>query len=137
MLQMTYISTVTPQFTEGDLESILAASRRNNAAAGLTGLLLFNGQRFLQHLEGEEAMVMRAYDRIKVDPRHRAIVLLSRKHLPERVFAHWDMAFEHVDTRLPDTLPLEDQVAAIVAHVDPAVAAHFMGFAALRRTAAA
>lgn len=131
MLQLTYISTANANVTQDDVESILAVSRRNNAARGLTGMLLFDGRRFLQHLEGEDAVIDALYERIRADERHRAIVQLSRKAVDARVFDGWDMAFERVDGVVAGT-SLEGQVAAMVESVDPVVAAHFNGFATVR-----
>jgi hypothetical protein len=96
MLQLTYISSVTPGTPEFAVNDILRASRHNNAAAGVTGLLLFDGRRFLQALEGEAEEVNAAYQRIKVDPRHRAMVLLSSSEVTERAFGDWAMAAQRV-----------------------------------------
>lgn len=77
MHQLTYISTVNGSLPDAELERILASSRRNNERSGITGLLVFDGKRFLQALEGDRAAVENAFLRIKTDPRHRAAVLLS------------------------------------------------------------
>jgi hypothetical protein len=50
--QMTYISTASPGITNADVESILLKSRHGNRESGVTGMLLFDGRRFLQQLEG-------------------------------------------------------------------------------------
>ena len=47
--QLVYISTATPG-TAVDPAPILTASRRNNARDRITGLLWFDGKRFLQAL---------------------------------------------------------------------------------------
>lgn len=139
--QITYISTRHPTMADGDVEAILASARRNNLAHGLTGLLLFNGQRFLQHIEGPEDRVDAVFERIKADPRHRAVVLLDRRQATERAFPHWGMAYEAVTPTGDDTamaqLSLGDQVRAMVEGVPPSVAAHFKGFAALTNGRAA
>jgi Sensors of blue-light using FAD len=137
VLQLTYISTVVPNFVDSDLFSILESSRRNNRATGLTGMLLFDGRRFLQHLEGEDAAVTHAYARIKSDHRHCAVVKLTCRHADKRVFSGWDMAFERPRWAGPVQAPLEDQVAAMVKDVDPGVAAHFTSFSMIRSRRAA
>ena len=93
MHQLTYISTAR-SVDNATLEAILAASRRNNGRDGITGLLLFNGKRFLQALEGPTALVEATYARIATDPRHRAPVILASKHVEARQFGKWAMAFE-------------------------------------------
>jgi hypothetical protein len=92
MLQLTYISTATPSLMIGDVEKILETSRRRNGADRITGLLVFDGKRFLQALEGEAPAVERAYARIRQDGRHRAVVQLSERQVEEREFGAWAMA---------------------------------------------
>jgi len=96
MLQITYISTARPELPARAIDDILAKSRRNNEASGLTGLLLYDGYHFLQALEGETASVCQAYDRLKADPRHRALVLLSSQQVRERAFGDSAMAAQRV-----------------------------------------
>ena len=136
MLQLTYISTVTPGTPPDVLESILLTSRRRNAAAGVTGLLVFDGRRFLQALEGEESAVRTAYDRIQRDPRHRAVVLLSSREITARDFGEWAMASRLA--RAPvDGQTIADAVDALTECVtDPNARALFRSFARLERRAA-
>ena len=42
MLQLIYISTAVPGFDAGEVEAILATSRKNNRIDRITGLLLFD-----------------------------------------------------------------------------------------------
>lgn len=77
----------------GEVERILAASRRNNAAEGVTGALLFNRDIFAQVLEGPPAAVERTFERIQRDPRHDAVMVLEAGPAGEgRAFADWSMA---------------------------------------------
>ncbi|RVT90406.1 BLUF domain-containing protein [Sphingomonas crocodyli] len=92
MLQLTYISTAAPSLSIYDAEMILETSRRNNSHAGLTGLLVFDGTRFLQALEGDQIPVEDTYLRICADTRHRAVVELSRRSVNARQFGGWAMA---------------------------------------------
>lgn len=131
-LQLTYISTRHPQMADGEVERILAASRRNNPREDITGFLLFNGRRFLQHLEGPAARVEATFARIGRDPRHRALVVLGRKENQPRIFGDWAMAFEQVSPgpSAPGET-LVQQVERMVAGIDPHVANHFLGYARL------
>lgn len=103
MLQLTYISSARPG-DPVDVEAILRVSRRNNAAGGITGLLLYDGRRFLQALEGEAAAVESAFDRIRADPRHRAVVILSRREVVVREFGEWAMASHAAGAGLVDAV---------------------------------
>lgn len=125
MLQLIYISTARTGMAI-DLDDILARSRRNNRRDGITGLLQAKGRRFLQALEGEAAQVEAAYARIAADPRHFAMVVLSRRTVASREFGDWAMA---VDT---GGGAIVEQVAALVEGAAPNVRATFEGFAAMR-----
>ena len=137
MYQIIYISTARPGTTEKDITDILAVSRRNNHRHSVTGLLVSDGTRFLQALEGDEAAVNAAYVRIKTDPRHRAPVILSTRTVSERQFGAWQMAFSGFGA-MPADHTLAELVDQLVARVnDPNTRALFAGFARIRRHNAA
>ena len=134
MLQLTYIST-SRGVDLASLDAILTASRRNNTRDEITGLLLFNGKRFLQALEGPQQLVEAAYERIRADPLHRAPVILSSKHVEDRQFGHWSMAFEHAPAsgaKRSLTETVDDLVAGIA---DPNIRALFAGYVRLQTAA--
>ncbi|GGB15724.1 hypothetical protein GCM10011380_01470 [Sphingomonas metalli] len=133
MHQLLYISTAREQAGAPiDADAILAVSRRNNVRDGVTGLLLYDGRRFLQVLEGEEADVVRVFDRISRDPRHRAIVILSRRTIEAREFGDWSMAFQRRDEDAAATIA---RVASLSSGASPAVQGTFLGLAEMRRAA--
>ena len=85
-----YISTA-PSLVREDVDAILASSQRNNAARGVTGLLLYNGRNFLQLLEGDESELVSLMVKISHDPRHTGISMIDRKMVDERVCPNWAM----------------------------------------------
>lgn len=134
MLQLTYISTATRAVTDGDIDSILAGSRTRNTAARITGMLLYDGKRFLQALEGETDAVNRVYERIKADERHRGLVLLSSKEVSARAFGNWSMAAQRVALAGGRDVPtLVDQLTEHVS--DRNVRELFRSFAQVRAAA--
>ncbi|WCT72659.1 BLUF domain-containing protein [Sphingomonas naphthae] len=134
MLQLTYISTATRQLQDTDINLILEASRRNNALVGVTGLLIYDGKRFLQALEGEETAVHLTYDRINHDPRHRGIVLLGSRQVETRSFGAWSMAAQKVASAFGTTVP--EVVDRLTAQVEDANTRElFRGFARVRAAA--
>ncbi|WP_375404741.1 BLUF domain-containing protein [uncultured Sphingomonas sp.] len=133
MLQLVYISTARGQVMASDIQRILGASRRNNTRDGISGLLFFDGVRFLQALEGEEAAVTTTYERIHTDPRHSGVVVLSRREVPTREFGQWAMASR---TALEGESAMLERVGALVADASPIVQATFTSFAEIRRKAA-
>lgn len=133
MLQLVYISTARGVVSAADLQRILLISRRNNARAGITGLLFFDGMRFLQALEGEPEQVDEAFARIHADVRHKAVVTLSRREIDEREFGPWAMASR---VSLEGDSAMLARVAELVAEASPTVQATFTSFAQVRRFAA-
>jgi hypothetical protein len=130
--QLTYISSRHPQMSDSEIDRILSSARLHNKRNGITGLLMFNGHRFLQHLEGPAEAVEETYQRISADPRHRGVVLLSRVEAQFRAFSSWSMAFERIDSALPERRnSLVAQVQALVEKADPKIANHFIGYAKL------
>ena len=73
------------------LNDIVEVSRRNNLAAGVTGVMFQHGLRFLQFLEGEEETVRNLLARISADHRHTNVVVLFDEPIDERGFAAWSM----------------------------------------------
>ena len=74
-----------------DLAEILGASERNNRRDGLTGVLMRHDGRFLQAIEGRRTEVDRLMDRLRIDPRHENLRLLSDVAVSGRRFGGWPM----------------------------------------------
>jgi len=90
MIKM-YLSAARPGLSKDDLQHILDVSRRHNALARVSGMLLFGNGRFLQLLEGPAPAVERTYQRVLSDQRHRDPVLVyAGKGEPLR-FTQWAM----------------------------------------------
>ena len=70
---------------------ILETSRRNNAAAEITGVLFCNARTFVQVLEGPEQSVSATLTRIVADNRHFDVKVLWRGTVAERLFPGWYM----------------------------------------------
>lgn len=133
MEQLIYISTSRAplRVPQDDIDSILAVSRSNNARDGLSGLLLVGGRRFLQVLEGPRQALDATYARIAADPRHFAVVQLSRRPIEQRSFPGWAMGFESEGEKLSAI------VAELTAAVrDPMLRAQMEGFASIHSSAA-
>ena len=129
MLQLVYISSAKDK---PDVATILAVSRRNNARDSITGLLYADGVRFLQVLEGPEDKIETAFARIQKDPRHRAVVALSRRTVDAREFGEWQMAHR---TPGVDGAAFMARVAPLFARAHPNVRATFDGFMRIDRAA--
>ncbi len=91
LVRLAYASRAVDTVTPAMMDSILASSRKNNPADGLTGVLCTNNYIFLQLLEGGRKEVSAAYNRIARDPRHNDVQLLHFEEISERKFAGWSM----------------------------------------------
>lgn len=96
MIQVTYISSATRPFSSEELQDMLQRFRENNARLGVTGMLLYGNQTFLQVLEGEERTVNGLMETIRRDPRHHDFRVLERKQVERREYADWSMGFKRV-----------------------------------------
>ncbi|UZK69691.1 BLUF domain-containing protein [Sphingomonas sp. S1-29] len=132
MLQLVYISSARGTDPAAALRDILLASQRNNARDGITGLLYSDGLRFLQAIEGPADCVEAAFERIKADPRHWAIVVLSRREIEAREFGDWEMAHRSTGA---DANSFVRRVQLLTQHASPNVRATFESFVELRRVA--
>ena len=92
MIQLIYLSDLVGDDTSV-LGNILASSTRRNAEAGITGMLLYGGGKFLQVLEGEAEAVNETYLRIAQDPRHKNLNGLVEEEIERRHFERWTMGF--------------------------------------------
>jgi hypothetical protein len=91
LVRLMYASRATEPLRPEALTAILKKSTQNNPAVGVTGVLCFSGEIFLQVLEGGRSQVSALYNRIAQDPRHKDVVLLSYDEISERSFAGWAM----------------------------------------------
>jgi hypothetical protein len=132
MLQVVYISTSRAADASAELPRILNTSRANNGRDGITGLLFFDGKRFLQALEGDEEKVGAAMARIKDDARHSGVVVLSKRTVEQREFGDWTMASRGMPGAEDAML---GRIAALVRNAAPGVQATFNSFAQVRRAA--
>ncbi len=78
-------------FTAGVLDDILTISRIRNAQDDITGTLICRGDMYLQLIEGPDAQIEAAYNRISVDDRHVEMDLLVSRTVTQRMFPKWAM----------------------------------------------
>lgn len=97
MKRIIYCSQATYDLSPEELVGLLELSRFNNERAGLSGMLLYCSQSFLQVLEGDPQALALTYTRIVTDERHRNLRLLAEVEVAAPMFPDWTMGFEHVD----------------------------------------
>ena len=97
MLSLIYVSSSVQEMNAEELLDILKVSRENNVASDVTGLLLYKGGNFMQALEGPDDVVTALYEKIRNDPRHKDVSIISTEQIQKRQFSGWEMAFTNLD----------------------------------------
>ncbi|MDP3495900.1 MAG: BLUF domain-containing protein [Hyphomonadaceae bacterium] len=91
LVRCLYASRAAADASSAILDEILAQSRRNNPARGITGMLCVSGNVFIQVLEGGRDEVCDLYHAIVRDSRHEHVRLLAYEEITERRFGNWTM----------------------------------------------
>ncbi len=94
MYFLVYVSHSNRKWEEQELEKLLHKARANNSNNGISGMLLFLQERFIQVLEGDKKKVDDLYETIKVDSRHRSVSILLQGEMDQRIFSNWTMGFQ-------------------------------------------
>lgn len=93
-LELIYRSVMSAGTDPRAVADVVRTARAHNQAHDITGVLVFDGENFVQLLEGPETAVRELMARIARDPRHHR-VQICHEH-PGRVpprFPDWSMAF--------------------------------------------
>lgn len=88
---VVYVSQPDVDLSFEHLESLVADAARFNRVAGVTGVLLHDGVRFVQYFEGPEDGVASVYERVLQSKSHTEIVELARGLVSARQFPYWSM----------------------------------------------
>jgi len=113
LVRLMYASRATVPVEPEMLSGILRKSTANNPVIGVTGLLCFSGDIFLQVLEGGRSQVSDLYNRIAQDTRHRNVVLLTYQEIEERSFAAWSMGKVNMSRLNPSLLLKYSETATL------------------------
>jgi hypothetical protein len=96
MYHLIYTSYACESFSEEALISLLAECRSKNRPLGITGMLLYLQNKFIQVLEGERQVVKEVFSKINNDKRHKKIAIVMEGDSPERLFKDWSMGFKKI-----------------------------------------
>jgi hypothetical protein len=93
---LAYTSRAALDLSAQDLADIHHSARHLNALDGITGLLVFDGTRFIQIIEGSEDAIANLVERLRGDPRHSAFEIRDEQYVEHRSFPHWSMELVRV-----------------------------------------
>ena len=104
LVRLLYASRSAAPLQAQVIDEILAQSRDHNPRLGITGMLCYSDDLFLQVLEGGRDEVCELYNTIVRDDRHTNVRLLSFEEIAERRFGSWTMGHVNVATVNPSLL---------------------------------
>jgi hypothetical protein len=110
---ISYVSTVSSNLNETDIQKILDYSRDWNINNQITGILLFSEGNFFQVLEGEKELVTELFKRIKMDSRHYNLIKIFEKEISQERYKGYKANFISLDTRFS-----ENEVNTYFAQID-------------------
>ncbi len=108
---LTYTSRARLDLRDEEVAAIHQTARHLNALDGISGLLLFDGSRFLQIVEGAEDAVDNLVERLRMDPRHSAFEVRDERYVERRSFPDWSMELVRVS---PGYGNAKDEVATVL-----------------------
>ena len=91
--ELVYVSLSVRPLQTHELVAMLDQARSHNTDKGITGVLVYHRQEFLQQIEGECAVVRDLFERICRDRRHQQVHVLWEASMPARSFEHFSMGF--------------------------------------------
>lgn len=101
--ELTYKSTMADAIGAKEIEEIIDEASLTNKKHHITGCLVCQNNNFFQLLEGSKSNVLLIYDKIKKDPRHNNLEVLTRKINSHRFFPQWSMALLSDKDELKET----------------------------------
>lgn len=99
LAQLVYISDATQPFDSPALNQLVTLASAANADQSITGVLIYGNNTFLQLLEGEQLVVYRLFEKIKLDPRHSRVRMLACYPIRDRSFEAWNMRLLNLSHR--------------------------------------
>jgi hypothetical protein len=97
-IQLIYSSVALSDFSDEELDKLLATCVSFNASKNISGMLLYGNGKFIQVLEGKGSDVEALFEKIVADSRHSQVNTLIKTHIRKREFNSWSMGFRRLDS---------------------------------------
>jgi hypothetical protein len=97
LVRLLYASRAAKPLKIKTVASILAQCQHNNPRRGITGVLCYSDEIYLQVLEGGRDAVCETFNAIVRDARHETVRLLSFEEISERRFGGWSMGQVNIE----------------------------------------
>ncbi|MBC6419579.1 MAG: BLUF domain-containing protein [Prochloron sp. SP5CPC1] len=102
--RLIYCSNAIHNLEYPDLKDIMDKSEKNNTPEGITGILCYGNDMFLQVLEGHRKRISNTYARIANDKRHFNAELIEFYEIEHRLFVQWSMKVVQLGTYSQDKI---------------------------------
>ena len=100
LFHFSYISKLSPEYDATHVVDIIKVSRKNNIKDHITGILVYDGERFFQYIEGPKATVLNLLSRLKSDHRHVGMsILFENAHYTNRFYNDWHLAYTYINEK--------------------------------------
>jgi hypothetical protein len=93
MKQLIYVSRPSHELDPEVITDILTVSTKKNFENSISGILICDGEYFVQCFEGDEKAVDQLYANICKDIRHCDIKLLGTIDIDHKDFQDWEMGY--------------------------------------------
>ena len=97
LVRCLYASRPAKPMTSALTHEILKQSCANNPSRGITGLLCFTSEIFVQVIEGGRDEICKLFNEIIRDERNKDVCLLVYEEIKERHFGSWTMGQVKLD----------------------------------------
>lgn len=104
LVRLLYVSRAESVISSSEADQIIARSQDYNPDHGITGVLCYTGNLYMQVLEGGRDEVNALYGQILRDERHHDVTLLDYAEIEERRFVGWTMGKVNLDRVNPALL---------------------------------
>jgi hypothetical protein len=88
---VVYSSRAVTPFSDPELQTLMQTAQARNHQEGVTGVVLYDNNRFFQWLEGPALGVERIMGSIRNDRRHTDLQVITERASDARQFDGWDM----------------------------------------------
>ena len=113
LYETIYVSTLAPGRPVSSVGEIAGKARVSNPVQGITGLLIFDGMRFCQQLEGMKRQVLGLMEKIRLDPRHTNLEIVHHGELASRRFYNFSLGYTTVED--PEVLERLEKLQGLAA----------------------
>ena len=118
LYEAIYVSTLAPELPINSVADIARKARIANLRQEISGLLIFDGMRFCQQLEGMKQQVLALMEKIRHDPRHINVKIVHHGELPSRRFNSFRLGYTSAeDPEVLERLEKLQGLAAVSAFV--------------------